>query len=105
MPESKSKNKRKKRVRLVSLRTRTLKITLLGALVLGTVAFVVGLVLYTQVLMEQYESKAFMLAQGAASRISESAVAPQQNYTGGTDQSDIESCVFIYEGSKYRRYD
>lgn len=89
MPESKSKNKRKKRVRLVSLRTRTLKITLIGALVLGTVAFVVGLVLYTQVLMEQYESKAFMLAQGAASRISESPVAPQQNYTGGTDQSDI----------------
>lgn len=89
MPESKSKNKRKKRVRLVSLRTRTLKITLIGALVLGTVAFVVGLVLYTQVLMEQYESKAFMLAQGAENRISESADAPQQNYTGGTDQSDI----------------
>lgn len=48
MPESNSKNKRKKRVRLVSLRTRTLKITLIGALVLSTVAFVVGLMLYAQ---------------------------------------------------------
>ena len=105
MPESNSKNKRKKRVRLVSLRTRTLQITLLGALVLSTVTFVVGIMLYTQVLLEQYETKAFMLAQGAENRISESADAPQQNYTGGTDQSDIESCVFIYEGSKYRRYD
>lgn len=48
MPESNSKNKRKKRVRLVSLRTRTLQITLLGALVLSTVTFVVGLMLYAQ---------------------------------------------------------
>ena len=97
MPESNSKNKRKKRVRLVSLRTRTLQITLLGALVLSTVTFVVGIMLYTQVLLEQYETKAFMLAQGAENRISESVDVEQFTkqvmdiYDGLSDEERAEN--------------
>ena len=66
MPESTKWKKRKKRVRLISLRTRTLRTVLIGALVLSIVAFIVGIMLYTDVLLSQHESKAFMLSQGAA---------------------------------------
>lgn len=72
MPESSEKRenrKKEKRIRRTSLGVRTLRTVILGALFLCVVTFGLGIWLYTDALLGEYETEAFMLAQGAAKSI------------------------------------
>ena len=80
-----------------SLQARVFRATLMGSVLLGLVALVIGLGLYTSALIEQYTSQAFLQSKNAASMLARVvSVEPLADYVmdtyNGLTEEEKETC-------------
>ena len=85
------KEKKNKKKKQRSLQGRVFRISLLGGLILGVVSLLIGLVIYSLVLFDQYTTLAFNLSQNTSTIV--------DDVVGDAPQfDDLTMICFKYKG-------